>query len=106
MMFRIVVDDREVNIAVPEYVLGEGHDFFAKMDADMDQGWQMGPSWVEHPDQLQRCQIAADKILDALELENETLLMLMAGYIVTKMPEVKGVRLNTEGEPMETEFLH
>lgn len=104
-MFRIYVEDQEVQIVIPEYVLAGGDDFFSKMDADMDQGWQMGPSWVAEPNQVQRCQIAADKLLAAIDMENETLLMLMAGYIVKKMPEVTGVRVNTDGEPTETEFL-
>jgi hypothetical protein len=75
------------------------------MDADMDRGWQMSRQWIEHPNQLQRCQIAADKLMAAEEAGNETMVQLMAAYILTRLPGVAGVRINTEGEMLETEFM-
>jgi len=53
----------------------------------------------------QRCQIAADKMLSALSAENETLLLLMSGYILSRMPGVTEIHLNTEGEMLETELV-
>jgi hypothetical protein len=53
----------------------------------MDQGWQMSREWVDRPNQLQRCQIIADKLLSALEKENERLGMMMAGYICARLPK-------------------
>jgi len=105
MLFQIHIDERQLQINIPPYVLEDGGEFFDKMDQDMDQGWQMGPSWVEHPNKIERCQVAADKLLAAVEAENETLLMLMAGYILTRNPGVQGVRINTTGELQETEFF-
>lgn len=103
-MLNVLIDDRQLQLRVPDEVFDEGGDFFQRMDRDMDRGWQMGPEWVERPDQTQRCQIAADKLLTALENGNETLAMLMAGYILTRMPDTAMVHINTEGEPLETGF--
>lgn len=101
----VYIDDRPHPLEVPRVMLQEAQDFFKKMDRDMDQGWQMSRTWVENPDQIQRCQIAADKILDAISRENETLLMLMAAYICDRLPGVTGVRISEEGDMLENEFL-
>jgi len=104
MILTINIDDKAQQIEVSEELLKEGDDFFQKMDADMDKGWQMSREWIENPDQIQRCQIAADKILSAISSENETMLMLMSGYIVSRVPNVESVHIDTSGEMMETEI--
>ena len=83
----------------------EAEDFFAKMDADMDQGWQMSRQWVDKLSPLNRCQIVADKLMTALDAGNETLVQLMAAYILKRMPGVAGVRINTDGEMLETRLI-
>jgi hypothetical protein len=75
------------------------------MDSDMDEDWQMSRERIENPDQQQRCQIAADKLLNAISTENQTLLLLMAGYILSRMPGVTEIHLNTEGEMLGTELV-
>ena len=70
----------------------------------MDKGWQMSREWVENPTPYQRCQIAADKMLDAINRENETVMMLMAGYIKSRMPEAQAIHIDTAGDMNETEI--
>ena len=106
MQLTLHIEDKSHTINVPEEILREGEDFFQTMDKDMDRGWQMSRTWVENPDMTQRCQIAADKMLSAISSENETVLMLMAGYILSRMPYVKSIRIDTNGEMGETEFLN
>jgi len=105
MQLTLHIEDKSHTINVPEAILSEGRDFFKTMDRDMDRGWQMSRQWVDKPDQMQRCQIAADKMLNAISSENETVLMLMAGYILSRMPHVKTIHIDTNGEMAETEFL-
>ena len=83
----------------------EAEEFFAKMDADMDKGWQMSRQWVESPDRFQRCQIAADKLMTAHNEGNDILVKLMAAYMLNRLPGIVGVRVNTEGEMTETELV-
>lgn len=104
MELTITVDADQYQVEVPDDVVAEGEDFFARMDADMDKGWQMSREWVEQPGNLQRCQIAADKILTALHTENEALTMMMAGYILSRMPGVTGIRIVNDGDMSTTEF--
>lgn len=102
MKLTIVIDNQTRDLQLPETILEDGESFFQKMDSDMNKGWQMGPDYIESPNQVQRCQIAADKILTAIDTENENLLYLMAGYIVSRMPEVKSIDINTTGELSDT----
>jgi hypothetical protein len=67
MNITVEFDDKSYAINVPESLALEAVDFFAKMDADMNCGWQMSRWWVPDPDQNQRCQIVADKLLTAMQ---------------------------------------
>jgi hypothetical protein len=104
MILKLILDEQIFELNVPDTLVAQAGDFFAKMDRDMDNGWQMGREWVEHPDRLQRCQIVADKLLTALETENHDLGRLMAGYIVARVPEIDSVEPDPGGEPQNTLF--
>lgn len=104
MILNAIIDEQVYTLNVPDPVIERGADFFDQLDRDMDQGWQMSREWVEAPDQLQRCQIIADKLLTALEKENHKLGMLMAGYILTRLPAVESVELDVQGEVQNNRF--
>ncbi|HKJ75956.1 MAG TPA: hypothetical protein VKA64_02010 [Gammaproteobacteria bacterium] len=105
MRLNVVVEEREMNVEVPSYVVNEGDEFFDRMDQDMDGGVQMGKEWVENPDTQQRCQVAAERLATALDTDNQPTVTMMAGYILRRMPGVQEVRVATEGELQETEFI-
>ena len=105
MKLNIIVDGRSNAFEVPDPLLTEAQDFFARLDSDMDKGWQMSRDWVDNPNAEQRCQIAGDKILTAIETDNEKLLMLMAAYILKTMPGIKGINIDINGEMDETELI-
>ncbi|MFV1992406.1 MAG: hypothetical protein ACC635_00765 [Acidiferrobacterales bacterium] len=104
MRLKITIEDRTRELEIPGDIFTTGMSFFEKMDRDMDRGWQMGPEFIEQPTLTNRCQIAAEKILQAVDTQNENLLMLMAGYILMRMPNATGVNIDTSGEPLGTEF--
>ena len=106
MKLNIIVDERALTVDVPPHMLHEAEDFYRKMDSDMDGGWQMGTEFIENPDKVQRCQIAANKLLTSLSSANETMITLMAGYILKNLPGVTGVRIDTGGEMQHTEMLY
>ena len=98
MILKVQIDDQLLELNVPEAVVEQAEDFFSRMDADMDQGWQVDREWVEQPDQMLRGQIAANKLLTALENEDHKLGRLMAGYIVSRIPDIETIELNPAGE--------
>ena len=104
MELNIIVDDYSMNLNVSEQYLAEASEAFDRLDAQMNSGIQLGRNWIENPDQLQRCQNAADKLLTALETDNEGLAMMSAGYILSRLPGTRRVQLDTSGSPEETLF--
>jgi len=104
MRLEVDAGGKRLALEVEPAMLVEAEAFFAKMDRDMDGGWRMGPEWIERPDNVQRCQIAADKLLGALSTANEDLSLLMAAYILKRMPNVAAVHIDTGGDPLSTEF--
>jgi len=104
MQLNLIIDNWSMNLELPEGYLETMADSFDKMDQDMDKGRRLGQRWIKEPNQQQRCQIAADKLLSALESNNQGMALLMGGYILSRMKGVKQVIIDNNGEPQETEF--
>ena len=104
MILKVIIDEKTIPIEVPDYMLEEAEVFFNKIDADMDSGWQMSRSWVDNPDNVQRCQIAADRILTSIHTNNEKMATLMAAYILKTLPNISAVDIDTEGDITQTSF--
>lgn len=102
MILKVIIDDQLYELNVPEAFIQGAAEFFDEMDRDMDKGWQMSREWVDEPDRLDRCRIVADKLLTALEKENNKLGRLMAGYILSRLPEIESLELDTSGEIQNT----
>jgi hypothetical protein len=102
----VTLNDKTYAVSVPDDMLAEAEEFFRKMDRDMDRGWQMSREFIEHPDQTQRAQIAAHRIMLAMSAGNETMAQLMAGYILKRLPGVTGVVVDTDGEMLNTEIVY
>jgi len=98
MVLKIIIDDEEQDIHVPDDIVLSATDYFDMIDKDMDQGYQMSRTWVEKPNLLQRCQIVGDRILTALETENTETGTLMAAYILSRVPNAYALHLNHEGD--------
>jgi hypothetical protein len=103
---RIVIhaEGHTLPLDVPDHVITEGMDFFSKLDKEMDQGWQISDRWVENPSTEERCQIAAEKLLTAMHVGSAELGLMLAGYILARMPDVTEVRIN-DSDSNATEFI-
>jgi hypothetical protein len=102
MILKAIINDQIYSLDVPQTVIVQGEDFFAQLDRDMDNGWQMSRDWVDSPNQMQRAQIVADKLLTALENENRRLGLLMAGYLLKRLPDLDEVEIDVGGEIQNT----
>ena len=105
MRFKVIVGEQVYAVDVAEDLLQDAGEFHAKLDRDMDRGWQMSREYVIKPDRLQRCQIVAEKLLTSLNNGNEASAMLMAAYIAVRMPGATGVDIDDAGEMQNTELL-
>ena len=100
----ITIGEDNYPVKVPTDMLESGESFFAKVDSDMDRGWQMSRRWVENPDTVQRCQILADRMLTAMQTRNHQMVGLTAAYILNRLPGVEHVDLDTTGDITQTRF--
>jgi hypothetical protein len=105
MNITVEFDDKSYALDVPETLVNEARDFFEKLDRDMNCGWQMSRWWVPDPDQNQRCQIVADKLLTAMQANNNEFALMMCAYILNRKPTTRRIRINTDGEIQGNEFL-
>ena len=105
MQLKVQIDDNAYAIDVPPDLMREAGEFFAKMDRDMDRGWQMSRDYVDHPNVEQRCQIVADKLLTALMNDKKNTAIMMAGYILSRMPGASEVDIDTSGEMQNTAII-
>lgn len=105
MILKVVIDSEPLHLEIQQDMLTQADDFFQKMDTDMNRGWQMSFTWVENPNPLQRCQIAADKLYGAYETENQDLMKMMAAYMLYKLPNITEVYISTNGNMHETEIV-
>ena len=101
----VTLHEKTYAVKVPDEILAEAEAFFQKMDRDMDQGWQMSRDFIENPDRTQRAQIAAHRLMLAMSAGKDTVIMLMAGYILKRLPCVTGVVVDTDGEMLNTEIV-
>lgn len=106
MQFKVIVGNEVYAVEIPEDLLADAAGFHARLDRDMDRGWQMSREFVAQPDPLQRCQIVADKLLTSLMNGNEATAMLMAAYIALRVPGANGVDIDAAGEMQNTELLY
>jgi hypothetical protein len=106
MRFKVVIGEQIFAVEVPEDLMSEAAEINAKLDRDMDRGWQMSREFVAQPDRLQRCQIVADRLLTSIMNGNQATAMLMAGYIMLRMPGAIGVDIDAAGEMQNTELLY
>ena len=105
MILKVTINEKTFPLEVDDDMMLNAKDAFQKMDADMDQGWQMSRTWVDQPNDTQRCQIAADKMLTAIQQEKAATVGLMAAYIMHKVPGIQAVDIDTSGDMTLTEIV-
>ncbi len=103
MELKVIIEDQLYTLNVPEELLQQAAGFFDKMDTDMDKGIQMSRQWVQKPGLIERLQLVGNKLLTAIENENENLGRMMAGYILSRAPNIDTIDLDTSGEMQGTE---
>jgi len=105
MILKVTIDEKTFPLELDDEMIHRAYDAFKKMDDDMNQGWQMSRTWVDQPNDTQRCQIAADKMLTAVQNEKTATVGLMAAYIMHKIPDIQAVDIDTSGDMTLTEIV-
>ena len=101
-VLNVAIEGQLYTVEVDEEIIRSGSPLFNKMDEDMNKGWTLGRDFVENPNVTERCQIVGDKLLTAMEDENEQMKTMMAGYILSRVPNIMTIHLDNSGEIQET----
>ena len=105
MKLHINIDQEGFELDVPEQLLVEAQVIFADMDKEFDRGQQMGRYWIDQPDNFQRCQVVANKLVDAFYREDKRNVYITSAYILHKMPNAREVVVNTGNEIQDIDIL-
>ena len=65
---KIILGENSYPLKIRSKIVSDAQDYFNKLDADMNKGWKMSKSWVDNPNQVQRCQIVADRLFTSVHL--------------------------------------
>ena len=103
-ILNVVVDGQMYAINVEEDMILSGSSLFNKMDEDMNKGWTLGRDFVESLSVTERCQVVGDKLLTALEDDNEQMKSMMAAYILSRVPNIMTIHIDNTGEIQETQL--
>lgn len=103
-ILNVVVDGQMYTVNVEEDMILSGSSLFNKMDEDMNKGWTLGKDFVESLNVTERCQVVGDKLLTALDDGNEQMKIMMAAYILSRIPNIMTIHIDNTGEIQETEL--
>ncbi|MCU7882530.1 MAG: hypothetical protein KZQ66_06585 [Candidatus Thiodiazotropha sp. (ex Lucinoma aequizonata)] len=106
MQLNLIIDDWSMDLDVTEDYIQAMSDSFINMDKGMDEDWQIGQKWVSNPSRNQRCQLAASKLLAALETNNEKLALMIGGDILSRMNGIKQVIIDNGSSPDRVGRFH
>jgi hypothetical protein len=84
---------------------GRQRRFLEKMDADMDQGFNMQGKHVVEPDRMQRAQFVAMQLIRAVPAGNEQLVQAGCAYLCSRLPDLKEVRAEEKGDDVTMELV-
>lgn len=71
------------------------------MDRKMDAGVDVDGAVIKNPDENQRAQFVAANLHHAMKAGNEGLCSALCSYLASRMPELKQVRIDEEGDGAE-----
>ena len=104
MILNINIDQECFQLDVPDELMTELQPFMKDMDDDFNKGVQMARFWVDEPTDEQRCQVAANNIVNAMHAENKRMLYLMSAYILSKFSDIKEVVVDSNYEMQDIDI--
>jgi hypothetical protein len=79
--------------------------YLDEMDAKMEAGIMLGDETIENPDINQRAQFVAANLLNAMKSNDETLSAALCTWLANRMPDLKQVKINEEGEKVSIDLV-
>jgi len=77
---------------------GKRREFLLKMDYDMDQGIELNDEHYANPDALQRGKYVAMNLIQAIQMNNRSMMNAMCAYLVSRLPTLNRISAEESGE--------
>ena len=79
--------------------------YLDRMDTRMDEGIRVGDETIASPDLNQRAQFVAGNLVHALNTGDEQLAGAMCSWLALRLPDLKQVRIQTDGGEVSIELV-
>lgn len=89
------------NVRLP----GHQRQFLDKMDLDMEKGLEMNGQLSTDPDLGMRAQYIAMHLVRAINDENDSMISAMCAYLATRLPDLKKVKADEQGENISIDLV-
>lgn len=100
----LYLDDAPCLEAARGSVPGQLRALFARLDADMDAGIELGDVRVAMPDVQQRCRFVLGRLLHALESGQPEFAQALLIYLAGRWPELRAVHARRVESGWDTEL--
>jgi len=88
-----------------EYTSDDQQLFLDKMDRDMRAGINIGGEYIEDPDENERINYVAMKLIQAILTGNEALITAMCAYISNRYFALEEIQAEQEGDQIVMTFI-
>ena len=92
ILYVIVNDEPILEFDRKKPVPGHQRQYLDNMDAQMDQGIQLGDDFIENPNELMRSQFVANSLVNMLFKEQYSTAIAMCTYLAKRMPELQQIQ--------------
>ena len=84
---------------------GHQREFLDKMDADMQQGVEIGGEHIPNPDLKARAKYVAIHLINAIMNEHDGMIAASCAYLANRLPELKQIKVNEQNEEFSFDLV-
>jgi len=95
-LFVILNDEPILEFDRRKPVPGHQRQYLDNMDAQMEQGIQLGDDFIEKPNPLQRSQFVANSLVNLILKENYSMAVAMCTYLAKRIPDLQQIQCKGE----------
>ncbi len=92
ILYVVVNDEPILEFDRKKPVPGHQRQYLDNMDAQMDQGIQLGADFIKEPNALQRSQFVANSLVNMLFKEQYSTAIAMCTYLAKRLPDLQQIQ--------------
>ena len=79
--------------------------YLEKMDAKMDEGFEIDGRFIENPDDNEKAQFVVSNLVSAMKQDNAGLTSALCTYIADGMPDLKQLKIDEQNGEVTIDFV-